>query len=145
MKSFCYYGHFPTAMLHPQLIANTASSVETASQTTTDPISFQTALLVIIAGALVFLAKNLASVNNRLTSVESGKKKAVRTPESTNSARQESADLSIPVEVVAAISAAIHTTLKGRHRIISVGQICPNRQAWSAEGRRQVFSSHKVR
>jgi hypothetical protein len=37
------------------------------------------------------------------------------------------------------------TALHGRHRIISVGEIIPKRQAWSAEGRRQVFSSHKVR
>jgi hypothetical protein len=46
---------------------------------------------------------------------------------------------------VAAISAAVHTTLRSRLRILSVGQVSPDRQAWSAEGRRQVFASHKVR
>lgn len=129
-------------MLHPQLIAETSSVVQTSSQLPpSDPISFQTALLVIIAGALLFVAKNLAGLNSRIASIESGRISAKR----PGVAPSASASGMISPEVIAAISAAIHTTLKGRTRILSVGQICPDRQAWSAEGRRQVFSSHKVR
>ncbi|MBK9989446.1 MAG: hypothetical protein IPP19_01610 [Verrucomicrobia bacterium] len=131
-------------MLYPQLLAVTSSSVETASQIS-DPISFQTALLVIIAGALLFVAKNLASLNHRISSVETGKKSNNRSTGATSNANGVLPAGMIAPEVVAAISAAIHTTLGGRNRILSIGQICPNRQAWSAEGRRQVFSSHKVR
>lgn len=124
-------------MSYPQLLADTSASVAAASQTS-DPISFQTALLVIIAGALLFLAKNLAKLNNRLATVEA----VSRAPFAP---REASGAGVVEPEVVAAISAAIHTTLGARHRIISVGEIYPNRLAWSAEGRRQVFGSHKVR
>jgi len=131
-------------MLYPQLLAETSSSVETASQTS-DPISFQTALLVIIASALLLVAKNLASLNHRISSVESGKTSNNRQDGAIGTQHSAMPAGMVAPEVVAAISAAIHTTLKGNHRIISVGQICASRQAWSAEGRRQVFSSHKVR
>ncbi|MFT3869844.1 MAG: hypothetical protein QM715_15445 [Nibricoccus sp.] len=51
----------------------------------------------------------------------------------------------IPPHTVATISAAIHTTLRARYRLVSIGHASSDRQAWSVEGRRQVFSSHKVR
>ena len=135
--------HLPFLASISQAVAQTSSS--------SNAISFQTALLVIIAGALLFLAKNLASLNRRLASLEAAKTQApLPTPKPvapTASLQLSPASPSDTVapQIVAAISAAIHTTLRARHRIISVGEICPNRQAWSAEGRRQVFSSHKVR
>jgi Na+-transporting methylmalonyl-CoA/oxaloacetate decarboxylase gamma subunit len=47
--------------------------------------------------------------------------------------------------LIAIISAAIHVTLAGRsHRIVSVTHSAEH-QDWSREGRRQIFSSHKVR
>lgn len=43
------------------------------------------------------------------------------------------------------IAAAVHTVLRGqRHRIVSI-TTAPENQAWSVEGRRHIFSSHKVR
>lgn len=139
-------------MSFPQLLAN--ASVETSAQATTvaqtatpaDPIGFQTALLVIIAGSLVFFAKHIAGLNNRLASLEAGHSPAKRPGSAAAHGASPSVHSGgITPEVIAAITAAVHTTLKGRARILSVGQVCPNRQAWSAEGRRQVFSSHKVR
>jgi Na+-transporting methylmalonyl-CoA/oxaloacetate decarboxylase gamma subunit len=44
---------------------------------------------------------------------------------------------------IAVISAAIHCLMNGRrHRIVSVRS---DNSSWAAEGRRQIFSSHKVR
>jgi hypothetical protein len=136
-------------MLTPYLpiLASATTAVDPITTSApSDLISFQTALLVIIAGTLVFLAKSLSGLNSRLTQIESdGENASGRTSGTTPVRHNAMPSGVVPPEVVAIISAAIHTTLKGRHRIISVGQICPNRQAWSAEGRRQVFSSHKVR
>ena len=48
-------------------------------------------------------------------------------------------------ELVAAISAAVHTVLKGRpHRITSI-KVVEGQPNWAAEGRREHFSSHRVR
>jgi Na+-transporting methylmalonyl-CoA/oxaloacetate decarboxylase gamma subunit len=48
-----------------------------------------------------------------------------------------------PVAVI--IAAAVHTALGGRrHRVVSI-TAAPDHQAWSVEGRRHIFSSHKVR
>ncbi|HPA16593.1 MAG TPA: hypothetical protein PLU30_02510 [Verrucomicrobiae bacterium] len=48
--------------------------------------------------------------------------------------------------VVAAVAAAVHAALGPGHRVASV-RLVPDasRAAWSAEGRRQHFQSHKVR
>jgi Na+-transporting methylmalonyl-CoA/oxaloacetate decarboxylase gamma subunit len=54
-------------------------------------------------------------------------------------------------EIVAVITAAVYSEISDSHRIISiqpaVGQTRADlyRQAWSFEGRRQLFGSHKVR
>lgn len=131
----------------PQLLADVTASAETTAQATTptDPISFQTALLVVIAGALIFLAKNLANLNRRLASLEASPNPAKLRASHAKAPPAAESTNGVTAEVIAAITAAVHTTIKGPARILSVGPICPNRQAWSAEGRRQVFSSHKVR
>jgi hypothetical protein len=54
---------------------------------------------------------------------------------------------------IAAISAAVHTTIKGPFHILTIEahdqllqtQSHPQQQAWSMEGRRAIFSSHRVR
>lgn len=58
---------------------------------------------------------------------------------------------STPPEVVAAIAAAVHVVVGASHRIVSVRpvvvatQSALNINAWSVEGRRQIFSSHSFR
>ncbi|QYY35751.1 OadG family transporter subunit [Ruficoccus sp. ZRK36] len=46
-------------------------------------------------------------------------------------------------EVVAVIAAAVHTTLERPHRILSIRSASD--RYWAAEGRREIFRSHKVR
>lgn len=52
----------------------------------------------------------------------------------------------VPPEVVAVIAAAVHATVRQPHRIVRINPPhSPWLQAWSAEGRRQIFQSHSVR
>ncbi|MDP0497193.1 MAG: OadG family protein [Verrucomicrobiota bacterium JB024] len=49
----------------------------------------------------------------------------------------------ISPELVAVIAAAVHTTLERPHRILSIRSTSDKH--WAAEGRREIFRSHKVR
>jgi hypothetical protein len=56
----------------------------------------------------------------------------------------------IPNEIVAVIAAAVDTVMNGPHRILSITPTAgdgfsQSSTAWSAEGRRQIFQSHRVR
>jgi Na+-transporting methylmalonyl-CoA/oxaloacetate decarboxylase gamma subunit len=49
-------------------------------------------------------------------------------------------------EIRAVIAAAVYVSLKGAHRIIEINPVTSAQtQAWSMEGRRQIFQSHRVR
>lgn len=51
----------------------------------------------------------------------------------------------ISPELLAVISASIHTALAGRkHRVLAIN-VAPQCNAWAAEGRRDIFMSHKPR
>ena len=59
--------------------------------------------------------------------------------ESAASTEEDQADSDVPF----VIAAAVHTVLGGRpHRIMNVRK---KNDGWAQEGRRQIFSSHKVR
>lgn len=48
-------------------------------------------------------------------------------------------------EILAVISASVHTALAGRkHRVLAVN-VAPQSNAWAAEGRRELFMSHRPR
>ena len=55
-------------------------------------------------------------------------------------------------QVVAVIAAAVYSTVEEAHRIVSIRPVIEGKtvedlylQAWSVEGRRQHFASHKIR
>ncbi|AWI10201.1 OadG family transporter subunit [Ereboglobus luteus] len=51
----------------------------------------------------------------------------------------------IAPEVIAVISASVHTALAGRrHRVLAIN-VPAHGTEWAAEGRRDIFRSHKVR
>jgi len=102
---------------------------------------FKTVLLVILVLALFAVTRKLIGLHRRIEVLETNPPFPAPAASRISSPTNDS----IAPETVAVISAAIHTTLRSRLRILSIGQICPQRQAWSAEGRRQVFASHKVR
>jgi hypothetical protein len=117
------------------------AAIQTIAQAETPNslIDFKTTLLVVVTVALFAVSRKLIGLHRRIEILETAPPFPATLPIKTKP------DDAIAPETVAAISAAVHTTLRARLRILSVGQVCPHRQAWSAEGRRQVFSSHKVR
>lgn len=101
------------------------------------------ALLAILAGIAVLLLA-VAAVGRWLAATHSS---APTAPATATPVVAPSA------EVFAAIAAAVAVTFGSKARIASVQPddsteisiIDPSRQQWSIEGRRQIYSSHKVR
>lgn len=97
----------------------------------------RTALLFVILVVLVFCIKLVTEMRQRLQSLESKLDSAVQVPDFEED--------SLPPEIVAAISAAVVCTVGTEQRIVSVAPVTHEKMAWSLEGRRQVFQSHKLR
>lgn len=65
-------------------------------------------------------------------------------PASARPAPQSATAAEIPGPVLAAISAAVSVALEGRHFVIY--DVTPaGRSAWSSEGRRAIYRSHRLR
>ena len=118
------------------------SAVQTVAlaESLTSLIDFKTVLLLVVTVALFAVSKKLVGLHRRIEVLETT---SPFIPPASSSPTKP--DDTIAPETVAAISAAIHTALRSRLRILTIGQVSADRQAWSAEGRRQVFASHKVR
>lgn len=125
-------------MLISQLaVAQTVAQAETSSGF----LDLKTTLLlvlIVVTLALIIVTRKLLGLHRRVVALET-------TPPFPLNQPPTKTNHQIPPETVAAITAAVHTTLRANLRILSIGEPCPKRQAWSVEGRRQVFSSHNVR
>jgi hypothetical protein len=55
------------------------------------------------------------------------------------------AEKTLDVGVLAAIAAAVAVVVRQPHRIIAVQSDSGAQRAWSAEGRREIYHSHRVR
>jgi hypothetical protein len=102
-------------------------------------MNYQTLGLLILLGALTYLWL----VVNRLS-------RTVRLlgqrPLPSGPARPETTAAEVLDEgVVAAIAAAVAVVIKVPHRIVAVHPDSGAQHAWSAEGRREIYLSHKVR
>ncbi|WOO40205.1 OadG family protein [Rubellicoccus peritrichatus] len=89
-------------------------------------------------------AADLVKVSRNLEKTAESTKSIAETNSQMIAARddKETAEVEDP-EVAAVISAAVYTMLKDRpHRIVSIR---PGGPGWAQEGRRQIFSSHRVR
>lgn len=121
--------------MNPFLLA----SIETSA----DLVDFRTALLLILTGGLLFLAKATADLYRRIQTIESGNSPEAIVPNQPSVAPVSPAGERIAPEILAVISAAVAVSMKGTpHRIVAIS---PAPQAWSLEGRRQIFQSHTVR
>lgn len=118
------------AILPPVLALATA---ESAAQ----PVSIQTALLIILGIGLLWAAQSLAALHRRVDQLSAAQK-----PRSTPKPAVPSG--SISPEVLAVITAAVYESLGSDHRIVSINADGQN-PTWSMEGRRQIFSTRKVR
>lgn len=120
------------ALLTPFVAIATA---EPAAQ----PISVQTALLIILGIGLVLAIKSLADLHRRVDTLSA----AVR-PKTRKAVPAPPTEGSLPPAVLAVITAAVYEAIGADHRIVAIN---PESQGhtWSLEGRRHIFSTRKVR
>jgi hypothetical protein len=110
------------------------------------------ALLAILAGVTVFLFA-VAALGRWLASTHPDAPAPAPAPASAvaASAPVAATDSEVPANIFAIISAAVAVTFGSKARIAGInsgdasGSTDYSRQQWSMEGRRQIYSSHKVR
>lgn len=113
-----------------------------------EDVRFQTVGIVVVLLALVAIWLALEVVGSAFRRIESR-----RAPARIPAATEEPAPVpsagptAIPPEVIAVIAAAVDTTLGAPHRIVAVqlADSSSGHAAWSVEGRREIYRSHRVR
>lgn len=113
-------------------------------------LRFQTVGFIIVLAALGLLTLVLISIGWLFKKWEGRKaaSAAGATPEKSLALRQEEDTH----ELLAVIAAAVYSAIGESHRIVSIRPVINGKiigelylQAWSMEGRRQHFASHKIR
>jgi hypothetical protein len=100
-----------------------------------------TVVLGLLVVAVVWLARSLVSLRTELEELRETHRAGARPvpPVVLPSAGPTPGE-------IAAIAAAVHCVLGARARLVAVGAAdASGQQAWSREGRRQVFQSHQLR
>lgn len=111
-----------------------------APEATSDGISVQAAIMLLMAGAIFYCLTTVANLRRRLDRLSA---KARTSPGSRPAASTAG---EVPLEIAAAISAAVYETLGADYRVLAVTPVAPQgASSWSLEGRREVFHSHQVR
>lgn len=106
-------------------------------------LSYQVVGIVIVLGALSLLAVAVVLIGRLLQLAEP---KAVPVVLTGVVSPESPAGGDIPPEIRAVIAAAVVAALDGNYRVVEIQTSTDVRlQAWSLEGRRQIFSSHRVR
>jgi hypothetical protein len=109
--------------------------------------------LFVILGSITAFILAIASIGRWLAAThpdEPAKPKPVA-PVEVAPATPPPASTGTPVEIYAAIAAAVAVTLGARARVAAINAAPTepladtSRLQWSMEGRRQIYSSHKVR
>ena len=114
----------------------------------TEVVSLETAILVVICASLIVLAKMVSDLRREVRALREAQAAAPAPQPAPLSAAQPSpasaapAD-GIPRDVFAAIVSAIHFTLGGEHNVVAIGPV--ESMMWSREGRRSIFGSHSIR
>jgi Na+-transporting methylmalonyl-CoA/oxaloacetate decarboxylase gamma subunit len=101
-------------------------------------MNIQAVGMFILLGALIYLWWTVSRLNRALRLLE-------RRAAPPGPAAVPPPAGAVEPTVVAAIAAAVALVVKGRHRIVAVHPDAEAQHAWSAEGRRDIYHSHKVR
>ena len=118
-----------------------------AAETAPSAFSLQTLILGVLTVLIAYALIAIAGLRRQLAELSVPAKPA---PVQSAPAAAPQPSAGMTPELLAVIAAAIHVTLGDtRHRIVSLSPASQVRadqtSAWSVEGRRQVFQSHKVR
>lgn len=113
-------------------------------------IGYQTVGVLIVLGALSFLCVVLTisgrffvRAQKRTAEAAARAAEALRSAEPSHLSKSDAENL--PLELRAAIVAAVYESLGEGTRVLDIQSSQPERAAWSMEGRRQIFLSHRVR
>ncbi len=102
-------------------------------------MTYQIAGLLLVLGVLAYLCLVVGRLGRAVRSLEQ------RTaPPATRPAAGPAAP-TVDGGVVAAIAAAVAVVIRCRHRIVAVQPESNAQRAWSIEGRREIYLSHRVR
>jgi hypothetical protein len=105
-------------------------------------MNYQTMGMLILLGTLVYLWMMV----NRLSRTVRLLEQRARPPAPTQLAPSVmSAAGALDDSVVAAIAAAVALVIRVPHRIAAIHPDFEAQHAWSAEGRREIYLSHKIR
>ncbi len=126
-------------------IISVLASTETAPPPSS--ISLASAVLGLLVFAVFFLLKSFADLRRRLDELEEqlASPASSRLGATPTTSASPSGHAPIPPETLVVIAAAVHATLGGSFHIVSATPVHDDRHAWSIEGRRQIFQSHKIR
>ncbi|MCX7713582.1 MAG: OadG family transporter subunit [Chthoniobacterales bacterium] len=104
--------------------------------------------MLVVLGSLSLLALIISILGKAFTNAPTPQPKSQKSAPPPNNSPPNTATspAPIPQEIQAVIVAAVYSTLQQPVQILSV-QAAPPPQlaAWSMEGRRQIFLSHKIR
>ncbi|MGB0413343.1 MAG: OadG family transporter subunit [Coraliomargarita sp.] len=147
-------------MIHSLTILGAAEAGTTDSVSSIVVIGFSFVLLVLAVLAAVTAVMGMVFAKRAAREAEKAAEKAQHTLDKANAAGAAAKPASAPAvtskpvaavpadnaddeAIFAVISAAVHTVIGDRaHRIVSIRGAGPG---WAQEGRRQIFSSHRVR
>jgi len=107
--------------------------------------------LFVILGSITAFILAIASIGRWLASTHPDEPAKPAAPVEIVPATPPPASIETPIEIYAAIAAAVAVTLGARARVAAINAAPTepladtSRLQWSMEGRRQIYSSHKVR
>jgi hypothetical protein len=105
-------------------------------------MNYQTLGLLILLGALTYLWLVVNRLNRTVRLL--GQRALPSVPARPAPIEPAGAEV-LDEGVVAAIAAAVAVVIRVPHRIVAVHPDFGAQHAWSAEGRREIYLSHKVR
>ena len=101
-------------------------------------------LLLLLLGALVYLWLTVQRLTRAVESLEQRVARAAL-PRSAPSPSAPVVAAEIGADIVAAIAAAVAVTIRRPHHIVAIHPDANVQHAWSAEGRREIYRSHRIR
>jgi hypothetical protein len=107
-------------------------------------MNLQTVGMLIMLGAIVYLWLTVSRLARTVRSLE----RRTIPPEPAKNAPSPpeiSATAAVDEGIIAAIAAAVAVVVRPPHRIVAIHPDADTQHAWSAEGRRQIYLSHKIR
>jgi len=136
-------------LIHPSLFVPPLAVTE-LSKDFLDQVAFQATGILIVLGTLSGIWIAVVALGQVLRLFSGSGVKAPSQAQADRAASMGALPEATPPEVadprvIAAISAAVHTALRGRARIVSIVPQAAHSQVWSHEGRRDIYQSHRVR